>query len=168
MGSQPDLPSYAYFPGGPWPHPKRSSQEAPPETTPAPIRDGDWQGSVAYVFGFRLFNEGYYWEAHEVWESLWHAHRRHGPEADILKALIKLSAAGVKVRERQPHGITTHAARAACLFSLVREQVGNPFLGLDLDQCARLAQEVADSPPVDSSAPDVRVARAFDFEIHPR
>ena len=45
-----------------------------------------------------------YWEAHEAWEELWHACGRMGPTADFLRGLIKLAAAGVKVREGRPRG----------------------------------------------------------------
>ena len=60
-----------------------------------------------------LFNAGYYWEAHDAWESLWHAHGRRGVVADVIKALIKLAAAGVKAREGHEHGVRIHAGRAA-------------------------------------------------------
>jgi predicted metal-dependent hydrolase len=72
-----------------------------------------------------LFNAGYYWEAHEAWEGLWHAHGRLGPTANVLKGLIKLAAAGVKVRQGQPHGIITHARRAASLFEAARAEGGD-------------------------------------------
>ena len=52
-----------------------------------------------FEWAARLFNAGYYWEAHEAWESLWHMAGRVGPLADFLKGLIKLAAAGVKLRE---------------------------------------------------------------------
>ena len=61
----------------------------------------DAAASPMFRRGVALFNAGYYWEAHEAWEGLWHAYGRRGPTADVLKALIKLAAAGVKVREGQ-------------------------------------------------------------------
>ena len=68
---------------------------------------------VVKLFLIELFNAGYYWEAHEAWEGLWHAHGRRGATADLIKGLIKLAAAGVKVRERRPRGVITHSRRAA-------------------------------------------------------
>ena len=68
--------------------------------------------------GIDLFNAGYYWEAHEVWEEVWHACGRRGTRADILRALIKLAAAGVKVREQQEHGVRTHAQRSRGAFGV--------------------------------------------------
>src|SRR5207245_4482297 len=125
----------AFGPGGPWPHPTGSPQGhsagKPHEVVP-PIGRDDWRDSSAYLRGIQLFNAGYYWEAHEAWEGLWHAHGRKGPTADVLKGLIKLAAAGVKVRERQPGGVSTHANRAAALFEAVREKEGPRVLGLDL------------------------------------
>ncbi len=67
-------------------------------------------------WGIDLFNQGYYWEAHEAWESLWHAFGRTGPQADFIKGLIKLAAAGVKAREGQAMGVQRHARRARELF----------------------------------------------------
>ncbi len=64
-----------------------------------------------------LFNHGFYWEAHEAWEALWHAAGRKGAAADFLKGLIKLAAAGVKAREGRAAGVRQHAQRAEELFT---------------------------------------------------
>jgi predicted metal-dependent hydrolase len=116
--------------------------------------------------GVSLFNAGYYWEAHEVWESLWHAHGRHGPIADILKALIKLAAAGVKVREGQQHGVVVHARRAQRLFEDVRrtDRSSLRLLGLDLGGWEKIAGELADDPPT----PVNRLTFVFAFRVDPR
>src|SRR5262249_41594058 len=88
------FPAYTYLPGGS-PHPT-----ADPQGHSFGIRPGSheafrpeaWQLSENYLFGLDLFNHGYYWEAHEAWESLWHACGRRGLTADFLKGLIKLAA----------------------------------------------------------------------------
>lgn len=165
------FPPYAYIPKGPWPHPTSSPQGHSagrghhPEP---PIAANAWDRSPAYIRGFALFNEGYYWEAHETWEGLWHAHGRKGTTADILRALIKLAAAGVKVRERQPGGVVTHAQRAAVLFRSARTLTGQNQLGLDLGELERTAQQVADDPPSDPGSHEDRVVRVFAFRIEPR
>jgi predicted metal-dependent hydrolase len=86
-----------------------------------------------------LFNHGYYWEAHEAWESLWHAAGRTGPVADFLKGLIKLAAAGVKVAEGNQDGARSHAKRAAELFRAC-ESLGEQVMGLDRGALARAAE----------------------------
>jgi uncharacterized protein len=168
-GGADELPAYAFVPGGPWPHPNRAGGVVrPPETVP-PIARADWHASASYLRGFRLFNAGYYWEAHEAWEALWHAHGRRGPTADLLKGLIRLAAAGVKVRERQPRGALIHASEAARLFEAVTEASGWTVLhGLDLSACAALARRVAANPPDDPAPPGARVSLVFPFDLNPR
>jgi hypothetical protein len=164
------MPPYAFVPGGPWPHPTASPHGhgagIPREPAP-PIEPGAWERSPAYLRGIALFNAGYYWEAHESWEALWLAHGRRGPTADVLRALIKLAAAGVKVRVRQPHGVRVHARRASGLFAAAQAAAGRRQLGLDLDEAAAVASRIADAPPTDPGQPGDRVVRVFRFTIAP-
>lgn len=157
------FPPYAFVPGGPFPHPK--PHEGDP---PAPVPEGDWTRSRPYQLGFALFNAGYYWEAHEAWEGLWHAHGRRGPAADLLKGLIKLAAAGVKVRQGQRHGIVTHASRAEASFESSRQSGGQFQIGLDLDALMSIAREIADHPEFAPVGLETPVARVFGFQIEPR
>jgi hypothetical protein len=162
------LPPYAFVPGGAWPHPVRSPQGHSFGRTALKVEPSDRDRgarSRAFLRGVELFNAGYYWEAHEAWEALWHAYGRTGATAGVLKALIKLAAAGVKVREGQEHGVRTHASRAARLFGSARREAGRRQLGLDLDQCVERAAEIARNPPVDPGPHDARVVRVFAFDI---
>ena len=106
-----------------------------------------WQVSSDYLFGIDLFNHGFYWEAHEIWEQLWIACGRSGREADFLKGLIKLAAAGVKVREGRPIGVQRHASRARELFQLVSENlidgVTGHLGGLDLSALCHAAEKIS-------------------------
>ena len=113
-----------------------------------------------------LFNAGYYWEAHEVWEELWHVEGRRGPTADVLKAMIKLAAAGVKVRERRENGVRTHCRPRR---RLVRRgsRAGGAHLGLDLELWAERSREWAENPPEDPGPPDAPVTRVFPFQLEP-
>lgn len=139
------FPPYTYVPGGPWPHPKSHPQGHAYHTQSAavpPIDPLRWRESEAYLEGFRLFDAGYYWESHEVWEGLWHAAGRKGPVADMLKALIKLAAAGVKVREGVPGGVATHANRASEIFMELTHFAGAEFMGLSLPGLVDFAERV--------------------------
>lgn len=170
-GNRIELPPYAFVPGGPWPHPTGSphGHSYRMDVDKAePIKDDDWAASDAFQRGVALFNAGYYWEAHEAWEALWHAHERKGPMADVLKGLIKLAAAGVKVRERQPHGVITHARRAGELFDKVRGLGPIRMLGLDLAALAGHAHALAQSPPVDKEPPGVPVSVVLPFRLEPQ
>jgi hypothetical protein len=120
------LPPYSYVPGHA-PHPVSDPRGHlyghAPAKPPALNRD-HWRASEAYRYGVDLFNHGFYWEAHEAWESLWHAAGRHGPAAMWLKALIKLAAAAVKLREGNASGATRHANRALQLLEETKSQTG--------------------------------------------
>jgi hypothetical protein len=128
----------------------------------------DWRSSGPYRRAIALFDAGYYWEAHEAWETLWHANGRRGATADVLKGLIKLAAAGVKVREGQPHGVITHARRASGLFAEAMRAQGQYQLGLDLRALEAISEQVATTPPTDPAPPGARVSRVFDFTLEPR
>lgn len=72
-----------------------------------------------------MFNAGYYWEAHEAWEGVWIAAGRQGLVADYVKGLIKLAAAGVKIREGSAVGAQRHLTRAEELFTLTANRLNS-------------------------------------------
>jgi hypothetical protein len=165
------FPSYTYIPNRGLPHPRSSPlghSHDRPEQPARPIVDDRWASSPPYLHGCRLFNAGYYWEAHEAWEAVWHAQGRAGPVAEVLKGLIKLAAAGVKVREGRPAGVSSHARRAADSFKTSRAIVGPTLLGLDLDRLASLALDLADQPVIDRGEHDGIARPVFVFHIEPR
>jgi len=127
-----DLPPYSYVPGQ-HPHPISDpaghSHGHSPERA-APLDDAQWRTNEVWLWAIDLFNHGFYWEAHEAWEGLWHAAGRRGPAADFLKGLIKLAAAGVKAHEGRPEGVKLHAARAAQLLEPSR---GHIVFGIGVD-----------------------------------
>lgn len=143
-----EFPAYSYVPGM-FPHPLRDpaghSFGATVESC-QPLTTENARQHKEYLWGIQLFNQGYYWEAHEAWELVWHASGRQGATADYLKGLIKLAAAGVKTREGRPEGVARHSRRAAELFrevqgSLVAEN-GSPF-GLPLNSLLSTAEQIA-------------------------
>jgi hypothetical protein len=148
------LPPYAYVPGR-TPHPTRDAgghlHGRAPASTPAPD-PLDWRASPSYLHGIDLYNHGYYWEAHEAWESLWHACGRRGPTARFLQALIRLAAAGFKVREGRPNGRIRHAQAAAAAFETLARTTGPRFMGLALADLAHDAAAIAAGDPAAMAA----------------
>ena len=128
------FPPYTYVPGQA-PHPIRDPAGhmlgEEPETPELFVEE--WWNCEEYLWGIDLFNHGYYWEAHEAWEGLWHAAGRTGPVADFLKGLIKLAAAGVKAREGSAVGRQRHLLRGSELLESVCSDVGGRLMGLGLD-----------------------------------
>jgi hypothetical protein len=52
----------------------------------------------ALLFGSSLYANGFFWEAHEVWEAVWIAAPMNGPDRIALRALIQVANAGLKLR----------------------------------------------------------------------
>lgn len=166
------FPAYAFVPGI-LPHPTQNpeghsygllAEEAdPPEI-------GNWRASRMYLYGIDLFNYGYYWEAHEAWEELWHACGHTGRRAEFLKGLIKLTAAGVEAREGKPHGVQIHAGGALIQFervaSLLREE-GSQFMGFSLPELIKHAATIASNPARYVTGSD-EVQVVFDFHLLPK
>jgi uncharacterized protein len=148
------LPPYSYVPGR-FPHPTSDpAGHLYGKLTDRPLSPDPvcWRESRAYLYGVDLFNFGYYWEAHEEWEGLWRACGRTGPTADFFRGLIKLAAAGVKVRQGVPAGVASHAARAKAVFRIAAERLGGNdarFFGL------RIGDLLANSRAVEAMAPTV-------------
>jgi pre-rRNA-processing protein TSR3 len=166
------FPPYTFIPGR-TPHPVRDPgghQFGKTLEPPPPLDPNRWQDSRAYLYGIDLFNHGYYGESHEEWEGLWRAAGRSGRLADFLKGLIKLAAAGVKVRQGQPRGVASHAAGAADLFRDTAQQLGGEdavYLGLRLRDLIAFAEQIkCQSIDVRNDA-DASVKVIFTFGLHP-
>jgi predicted metal-dependent hydrolase len=126
-----------------------------------------WRDCEPYVQGLRLFNRGYYWEAHEVWESAWLSVGRAGPAADFLKGLIKWAAAGVKVREGRINGVARHLRRAAELLQAVAVDVtDDAFAGQSLGAMRAAVQFVIENPPAARRATNGRPQVHWAFRLN--
>lgn len=136
------LPAFTYVPGR-TPRPPKDALRHPSAgevVVPPPFDPACWRESREFLRGVDLFNCGFYWEAHEEWERLWHAAGRSGPTADFLKGLIKLAAAGVKAYERRPVGVRRHAQRALELWRPLARQISvEPWRSLALREVLELA-----------------------------
>ncbi len=55
-----------------------------------------WRENVPYLYGMALFEAGFYWEAHEVWEPVWMNCAPNSPERHLLQALIQYANAALK------------------------------------------------------------------------
>ena len=154
----PDLPPYTYVPGyAPHPisDPKGHMQGASlPET---------WSNRDHLLWGKRLFDHGYYWEAHEAWEHLWIELGRTSMDATLVKGLIKLAASGVKCREGNAAGATRHATRAAEL--LGDGEASRLFDSGTIHVAYESATRIAQSPPINHVAPSSEPVALPGFEV---
>lgn len=122
-----NFPGYAYLPGK-HPHPVRDPLGHSYQSDPVTVVAVEVSlSSNVFRWGIDLFNHGYYWEAHEAWEPLWHAAKQSAQHRLFFKGLILLAAAGVKIREGKRVAAARHAARAAALFRRVALLPSRPF-----------------------------------------
>lgn len=133
---RPELPwpAYAYRPGLD-PHPSRDpkghsfgAEEDLTRAEPA----ANWRESDRYCRGVDLYNHGFGWEAHEVWESMWHR-PCDSAQAEWLQALIQLAAASVQQSIDHPAGRARLCERALEHLRHVHEQLPPVYMGLEID-----------------------------------
>ena len=165
------MPAYSYVPGK-FPHPIRDPQghsfgEVPDEVVH--LNPRRWQECRAYLRGIDLFNHGFYWEAHESWEAVWHAAGRQGAVADFIKGLIKLAAACVKAREGSAIGVARHATRGDKLFRELQSTSAteSSMMGLSLAELREIALCLAASADHFVDTSDEPVVVIHDFLLVP-
>ena len=123
---------------------------------------------VAHYLGyFACFNQGLYYEAHDVLEELW-LQDRHGATGNFYKGLIQFAGAFVHMQKHTPE--RPRLRPAAALLKLARANLsGYPSKFRDLD-VARLLDTIehwlgdlerydyATNPLTPSTAPALRLA----------
>ena len=80
-----------------------------------------------YLDGIQLFNEGDFFEAHEVWEDCWHA--AYGVKYEFYQGMIQCAVALEHYRRSNPRGVVS-------LYDSYRKHMrGVPavFMGLDVE-----------------------------------
>lgn len=164
------FPAYAYLPGK-HPHPVRDPLGHSYKSHPVTVAIEEALGSDVLLWGIDLFNHGYYWEAHEAWEPLWHAAKQSTLHRLFFKGLILLAAAGVKIREGKRVAAARHAARAVALFRQVAPLSSRPFeaaLGMTPAALAVHSEAATASPAVLRETMPGRPEAVFDFILAPR
>ena len=81
---------------------------------------------IRYLGGIILFNEGDYFEAHEVWESLWLDYA--GPDRSFYQGLIQAAVGLLHFANGNLRG----AKKLYTTSKMYMEQYGVKHLGLDL------------------------------------
>jgi hypothetical protein len=164
------FPPYSYVPGK-FPHPVTdpAGHMYGQTRTSNPVAADDWATCDEFLYALDLFNHGYYWEAHEAWETLWHAVGHHTRPGLFLKGLIKLAAAGVKAREGRVVGVARHLARTRELFSEAAALPPGDDLcgGFSLAKLQRQVSDLATGPDrCLNTSPDA-VVRVFSLILRP-
>lgn len=165
-----DLPRYTHVPGMGTPHPYRDplghSYNRKP-STPKPLIEEFWAENRSYLLALDRFNLGFYWEANDEWDRLWRASNPESMVGRFLKGLVKLAAAGIKVREDSIHGVRRHAASSGEVFAdIAAEADRDRFCGLDFTLLQFAADRAAQLIYRDDLEPG-RPLRVFPYLLLP-
>ena len=89
------LPAQPHVPGT-GSQPDMAPLERVKQTCPKRVDPDNWRETIAYRYGWSLFDAGFHWEAHEIWEPVWHACAPNSRERLLLRALIQLANTRLK------------------------------------------------------------------------
>ncbi len=101
------LPPYRFVPGL-TPHPitdPRGHSHGVTAEQPEALPPEAWSRCRPYLFGCDLFNRGYWWEAHEAWESLWQVTRSRPQQHRFLQGLIQAANSHLKLALGKPQAV---------------------------------------------------------------
>lgn len=90
--------------------------------------------NVVFLYGVDLFNSGYYWEAHEAWEAVWHKEGNLSVKRTI-QGLIQITAGFVKAHQENQSGVQQ-------LWGAAVEKISLEILDRLGISCRTLLQEV--------------------------
>jgi len=115
---------------------------------PSYLAPEDWAGSETYLFGVDLFNEGFFWEAHELWEALWLGAKGRDDDdsAEFLQGLIQCAAARLKVAQERPRGLQRLTASGCGFLRAVAERRGEHYMGLHIPSFVAAMSRYASAP----------------------
>ena len=146
----PELPSHRHIPGRTARHPDgafdaiRSRALRPTSSTTALL-------NPAWVYGLRLLEAGFWWETHEVLETVWLNALPNSPERQMVQGVIQLANATLKLEMARPN-----AARRLCDMAegFVLASGRDPVMGLDVEdvlQAVRSLREGVSGQPPDGT-----------------
>ncbi len=138
--TQKALPKYRYVPSV-TPHPvidpEGHSYKKPEEKATALPAD-KWMQNEPYLYGIDLFNHGYWWEAHEAWESVWLTTQKTDLMGVFLQGLIQFSAALLKLSEGSKKGFDNLLKESQKKIQACKEEMTQKkmrcLMGLDLQE----------------------------------
>ncbi len=97
---------------------------------------------AAFERGVRLFDHGYYWEAHEAWEGAWRRAATDAPERDLWQALILIAAAALKRARGEPAAVERLARKARERIARAEREGGRQLFDVTAVQIAGLADRL--------------------------
>lgn len=105
------LPPRPYLPGQTERHDEAIFEPLKEGLSPA-MTPEEMAQSAAFLGGREAFAQGYFWEAHELWEAVWMVLPPASAERHLLQGLIQLANGGLKARMGRENAARRIAALA--------------------------------------------------------
>lgn len=102
------------------------------------------ESDTAWLYGIRLFNAGFFWEAHEVLEPVWLGAMPNSRERHLVQAIIHLANGLLKETMERPNARRRLAGLArGRLFEAFPDGRGK-LMGVDAAEALAMADMLAD------------------------
>lgn len=123
------------------------------ELSPGITAHADAETNAGWRYGLRLLNHGFFWEAHEVLENVWHRAPPNSRERYLVQTVIHLAngalklamgreAAAARLAELARHTLgRAFGQKCDCLMGLRAETLNNAIDRLDAGQDLRPLEE---------------------------
>ena len=134
------LPGYKHLPGSN-PRPDCSFLETVAKQAISPTEDRTANSNIAWLYGIRLYNAGYYWESHEILEAVWLNALPNSRERFLLQAVIHLANARLKMKMSR-HAAVLRLQKLAMECMVRAIPIPEPLMGVRFDQLRQLIIEV--------------------------
>jgi hypothetical protein len=105
------MPDVAHIPGIN-PRPNLTFLESISAYAHPKTEEKNWKTNIPWLYGIQLFNGAYYWEAHEVWETVWMNAPPNSHEKQFVQGIIHLANGLLKIKMKRPKAATKLFVRA--------------------------------------------------------
>ena len=140
------LPPHRHLPGRNA-RPNASFFGAIKAATPAATTSRTGADNQAWRYGIRLFNTGFYWEAHEVLEPVWLNAAPNSRERHLVQAVIHLANGMLKEAMGSPNARRRIAGRCHRAFAEAFPAGSGRLMGVDGEAALRAAADLAEGKP---------------------
>jgi len=127
------LPDYAYVPGQTPRHGEdvftHYHNSVRPDTALKEL-----PSTLAWRAGLLFFEQGFFWEAHEVLEPVWMDTPRDSSEHQLVQGIIQLANAALKLKMSRPKAAARLCAKARDHLRAARPANGDSILQQDVEE----------------------------------
>ena len=127
------LPAYAYVPGQ-TPRHAEGDFDLFHDSVSEGIALSDLPETLAWRAGLIFYEQGFFWEAHEVLEPVWMVTPRGSAEHQMVQALIQLANAALKARMGRPAAARRLCDLASGHARAARSAGGSRVMSMDVAQ----------------------------------